>query len=67
MNCRHRQQATALCWCVRWHWVFAARKFPTGLLHLALVNTANNLAHYQEPAEQRAEHRVVEKPPMQPA
>jgi hypothetical protein len=51
---------------VRWHWVFAARKFPTGLLHLALVNTANNLAHYQEPAEQRAEHRVVEKPPMQP-
>jgi hypothetical protein len=43
-----------------------ARKFPTGLLHLALVNTANNLAHYQEPAEQRAEHRVVEKPPMQP-
>ena len=41
--------------------------FPTGLLHLALVSTANNLAHYQEPAEQRAEHRVVEKPPMQPA
>ena len=35
--------------------------------HLALVNTASNLAHYQKPAEQRAEHRVVEKPPMQPA
>ena len=41
--------------------------FPQAFSHLALVNTASNLAHYQKPAEQRAEHRVVEKPPMQPA
>jgi hypothetical protein len=41
--------------------------FPQAFSHLALVNTASNLAHYQKPAEQRAEHRVVEKPPMQSA
>jgi GH15 family glucan-1,4-alpha-glucosidase len=41
--------------------------FPQAFSHLALVNTASNLAHYQKPAEQRAEHRVVEAPPMQPA
>ena len=45
----------------------AGRNFPQAFSHLALVNTASNLAHYQKPAEQRAEHRVVEKPPMQPA
>ena len=41
--------------------------FPQALSHLALVNTASNLAHYRKPAEQRAVHRVVEKPHMQPA
>jgi GH15 family glucan-1,4-alpha-glucosidase len=41
--------------------------FPQAFSHLALVNTASNLAHYQKPAEQRAEHRVVDKPSMQPA
>ena len=41
--------------------------FPQAFSHLALVNTASNLAHYQKPAEQRTEQRVVEKPPMQPA
>jgi GH15 family glucan-1,4-alpha-glucosidase len=40
--------------------------FPQAFSHLALVNTATNLAHYQKPAEQRAEHRVVDKPSMQP-
>ena len=40
--------------------------FPQAFSHLALVNTASNLAHYQKPAEQRAEHRVVDKPSMQP-
>ena len=28
--------------------------FPQAFSHLALVNTASNLAHYQKPAEQRA-------------
>jgi len=41
--------------------------FPQAFSHLALVNTASNLAHCQKPAEQRTEQRVVEKPPMQPA
>ena len=41
--------------------------FPQAFSHLALVNTASNLAHYQKPAEQRTEQRVVEKAPMQPA
>ncbi|MGE5163287.1 MAG: glycoside hydrolase family 15 protein [Sphingobacteriales bacterium] len=36
--------------------------FPQAFSHLALVNTASNLAHYKKPAEQRAEHRVVDKP-----
>jgi len=45
-------------------WLSELRKKKIG--H-ALVNTASNLAHYQKPAEQRAECRVVEKPSMQPA
>lgn len=40
--------------------------FPQAFSHLALVNTASNLAHYQKPAEQRAERSVVGKPSMQP-
>jgi GH15 family glucan-1,4-alpha-glucosidase len=40
--------------------------FPQAFSHLALVNTASNLAHFQKPAEQRAERRVVDKPSMQP-
>jgi len=36
--------------------------FPQAFSHLALVNTASNLAHYQKPAEQRAESGVVNKP-----
>jgi GH15 family glucan-1,4-alpha-glucosidase len=32
--------------------------FPQAFSHLALVNTASNLSHYQKPAEQRS-HRVV--------
>jgi GH15 family glucan-1,4-alpha-glucosidase len=39
--------------------------FPQAFSHLALVNTASNLAHHRKPAEQRAEWRVVDKPPMQ--
>ena len=35
--------------------------FPQAFSHLALVNTASNLAHYKKPAEQRAEHKVVDK------
>jgi hypothetical protein len=31
----------------------------------APVNTVSNLAHYQKPAEQRTEHRAVDKPFMQ--
>jgi len=38
--------------------------FPQAFSHLALVNTASNLAHYRKPAEQRAEHRVVDKQAM---
>jgi GH15 family glucan-1,4-alpha-glucosidase len=38
--------------------------FPQAFSHLALVNTASNLAHYQKPAEQRAECCVVDKPSM---
>jgi len=33
--------------------------FPQAFSHLALVNTASNLSHYQKPAEQRS-HSVVE-------
>jgi GH15 family glucan-1,4-alpha-glucosidase len=34
--------------------------FPQAFSHLALVNTASNLAHYEKPAEQRSEHKVAE-------
>jgi GH15 family glucan-1,4-alpha-glucosidase len=40
--------------------------FPQAFSHLALVNTASNLAHYQKPAEQRAESGIVDKPSVQP-
>ncbi|MDP2410775.1 MAG: glycoside hydrolase family 15 protein [Pseudolabrys sp.] len=36
--------------------------FPQAFSHLALVNTASNLAHYRKPAEQRSEHSVVAPP-----
>ena len=39
--------------------------FPQAFSHLALVNTASNLAHYKKPAEQRSEMRVVDKSDMQ--
>jgi GH15 family glucan-1,4-alpha-glucosidase len=39
--------------------------FPQAFSHLALVNTASNLAHYLKPAEQRSEHGVADKAPMQ--
>jgi len=32
--------------------------FPQAFSHLALVNTASNLCHFDKPAEQRAQHRV---------
>jgi len=35
--------------------------FPQAFSHLALVNTASNLAHYRKPAEQRSEHNVVSR------
>ncbi len=34
--------------------------FPQAFSHLALVNTASNLAHYEKPAEQRGEAKVSE-------
>jgi GH15 family glucan-1,4-alpha-glucosidase len=34
--------------------------FPQAFSHLALVNTASNIAHHQKPAEQRSEAKVVE-------
>jgi len=34
--------------------------FPQALSHLALVNSASNLAHYRKPAEQRSDARVEE-------
>jgi len=37
--------------------------FPQAFSHLALVNTASNLAHYRKPAEQRSEHNVVSRAP----
>jgi GH15 family glucan-1,4-alpha-glucosidase len=40
--------------------------FPQAFSHLALVNTASNLANSRKPAEQRAERPVVDKPSMQP-
>jgi len=36
--------------------------FPQAFSHLALVNTASNLAHYKKPAEQRSEQPVEGKP-----
>jgi GH15 family glucan-1,4-alpha-glucosidase len=41
--------------------------FPQAFSHLALVNTASNLAHYKKPAEQRSETRVADKPEVQAA
>jgi GH15 family glucan-1,4-alpha-glucosidase len=38
--------------------------FPQAFSHLALVNTASNLSHYDKPAEQRSEHSVKEEPAM---
>ncbi len=35
--------------------------FPQAFSHLALVNSASNLAHYSKPAEQRSEANVPEK------
>jgi len=32
--------------------------FPQAFSHLALVNTASNLSHYQKPAEQRSDSVV---------
>ena len=38
--------------------------FPQAFSHLALVNSASNLAHFRKPAEQRSETRVdAEKAP----
>ena len=36
--------------------------FPQAFSHLALVNSASNLAHTEKPAEQRADMRVAENP-----
>jgi GH15 family glucan-1,4-alpha-glucosidase len=33
--------------------------FPQAFSHLALVNTASNLAHSEKPAEQRSQHRTT--------
>jgi GH15 family glucan-1,4-alpha-glucosidase len=38
--------------------------FPQAFSHLALVNTASNLAHYRKPAEQRTERKVEDEPAM---
>jgi len=38
--------------------------FPQAFSHLALVNSASNLAHYRKPAEQRAEAEGEKKPPQ---
>jgi len=40
--------------------------FPQAFSHLALVNTASNLAHHQKPTEQRAKRGVVDKTSVQP-
>ena len=40
--------------------------FPQAFSHLALVNTASNLAHYKKPAEQRSQRPVDEMPAMPP-
>jgi GH15 family glucan-1,4-alpha-glucosidase len=36
--------------------------FPQAFSHLALVNSASNLAHHHKPAEQRSEARVPDRP-----
>jgi len=36
--------------------------FPQAFSHLALVNSASNLAHYRKPAEQRSDAQVIETP-----
>ena len=36
--------------------------FPQAFSHLALVNSASNLAHYKKPAEQRSQARVEDAP-----
>jgi GH15 family glucan-1,4-alpha-glucosidase len=36
--------------------------FPQAFSHLALVNSASNLAHYRKPAEQRSQHSVKGSP-----
>jgi GH15 family glucan-1,4-alpha-glucosidase len=38
--------------------------FPQAFSHLALVNSASNLAHYRKPAEQRSQHGVEGEPVM---
>jgi len=38
--------------------------FPQAFSHLALVNSASNLAHYKKPAEQRSQRRVEDAPAM---
>ena len=41
--------------------------FPQAFSHLALVNTASNLAHYIKPVEQRSDHAVQAAPIAQSA
>jgi GH15 family glucan-1,4-alpha-glucosidase len=36
--------------------------FPQALSHLALVNSASNLAHHKKPAEQRSQSVILDKP-----
>jgi GH15 family glucan-1,4-alpha-glucosidase len=38
--------------------------FPQAFSHLALVNSASNLAHYRKPAEQRSDARVENTPSL---
>ena len=40
--------------------------FPQAFSHLALVNSASNLAHYKKPAEQRSQRTVEGSPAMPP-
>jgi GH15 family glucan-1,4-alpha-glucosidase len=41
--------------------------FPQAFSHLALVNSASNLAHYKKPAEQRSQHPVESAPASETA
>ncbi len=41
--------------------------FPQAFSHLALINTASNLAHHTKPAEQRSDHSITESPAMHEA